>query len=93
MCQEECTSCHKVEARADVKQVRAIAAVAAAGWDPAALRKEQLTDPDIGPVIHGVETGQRPEWKDIADCNPTYKSYWAQRKSLAVRNSILEHKW
>jgi hypothetical protein len=36
-CQEECTYFHKVEARADVKQVRVIAAVAVAGWNPAAL--------------------------------------------------------
>jgi hypothetical protein len=36
--------CHKVEARADVKQVRAIVAVATASWDPAALRTEHLTD-------------------------------------------------
>jgi hypothetical protein len=41
---EECTYCLKVEARADVKQVRAIAAGGAAGWDPAALRREQLND-------------------------------------------------
>jgi hypothetical protein len=41
-CQEECIDCHKVETRADIKQVQAIAAIAAAGWDPAALRSEQL---------------------------------------------------
>jgi hypothetical protein len=58
--------------------VRAIAAVAADGWDPVALRREQLDDPDVGPILQEVETGQRPEWKDIADRSPTYKSYWAQ---------------
>jgi hypothetical protein len=39
-CQEKCTHCHKVAARADVKQIRAIANVAAVGWDLAALRTE-----------------------------------------------------
>jgi hypothetical protein len=39
-CEEECTHCHKVETRADVKQVRAIAALHAAGWGPVALKKE-----------------------------------------------------
>jgi hypothetical protein len=53
--------CHKVEARADVKQVRAIAAVAAAGWDPMAQRTEQLNDPDIGSILQEVEKGQRPQ--------------------------------
>jgi hypothetical protein len=92
-CQEECTHCLKVEARADIKHIPAIAAVAAPGWDPATLRMEQLNDPDIGPILQEVETRQWPEWKDIAECSPTYKSYWAQWKSLAVRNGILERNW
>jgi hypothetical protein len=79
-CQEECTHCHKVESRAYVKQIRAITIVAGAGWDPVALRMEQLNDPDIGPILQEVEAGQRPVWKDNADRSPTYKSYWAQWK-------------
>jgi hypothetical protein len=34
---------------------------------------EQLSDPDIGPILKEVETGQHPEWKDIADQSFTYK--------------------
>jgi hypothetical protein len=64
-----------------------------AGCNPVALRTEQLNDPDIGPILQEAETGQRPEWKDILDRSPTYKSYWAQWKSLAVRNGILERNW
>jgi hypothetical protein len=41
--------CHKVEAGADVKQLRAIAAATAEDWDPVTLRTDQLNDPDIGP--------------------------------------------
>jgi hypothetical protein len=40
-CQGKCTHCHKFEALPDIKQVQAAMAVAAAGWDPAALRTEQ----------------------------------------------------
>jgi hypothetical protein len=58
-----------------------------------ALRADQLNNPDIGPILREVETGRRPEWKDIADQSPTYKSYWAQWKSLAVRNGVLERHW
>jgi hypothetical protein len=36
--------CHKVEARADVKELLAIVVSAAARWDPAAFRTEQLND-------------------------------------------------
>jgi hypothetical protein len=58
-CQEECTHCHKVEAGADVKQVQDIAAVAAAGYNPAALRTEQLNYQDTGSILWEAETGQR----------------------------------
>jgi hypothetical protein len=64
-----------------------------AGWDPVVLRMEKLNDPDIGPILQEIETGQRPARKNIADRSPTYKCYWAQWKSLAVRNGILERNW
>jgi hypothetical protein len=79
--------------QADVKQVQAFAAVAAAGWDPAALRTEQVDIQDIGPILEEVETRQQPEWKDITDCSPMYQSYWAEWKFLTVRNGILECHW
>jgi hypothetical protein len=43
--------------------------------------------------LEEVETGQRPEGKDIAGHSPTYKSYWAQWKFLAETNGILERHW
>jgi hypothetical protein len=73
-CGEECTHSHKIEAAADVNQIRAITAVAAAGWDPAALRTEQLNDQNVGPILEEVETRQRPEWKDIATPSPRTKA-------------------
>jgi hypothetical protein len=76
----------------NVKQIRAIAAVATAGWDPATLRTEQLNDQDTGPILEEVNIGQPLEWKHIANRSPTYRSYWAQWISL-VRISILEHQW
>jgi hypothetical protein len=47
----------------------------------------------MGPLLQEVEAGQRPEWKDIADRSPTYKGYWAQWKSLVVRDGVLERLW
>jgi hypothetical protein len=85
--------CHKVEERADVKQVRAIAALPAVGWDAVSLRTENLNDPDIGPILQEVETGERSEWKDIADRSPTYKIHRAQWNSPAVTHDILERNW
>jgi hypothetical protein len=40
-----------------------------------------------------AHSGGNRDRADIVDCSPTYKSYWAQRKSLAVRNGILERHW
>jgi hypothetical protein len=48
-----------------------------------------VNDQNIGAILEKVETGQRPEWKDIAHSSPKYKSYWAPWKSLAVKNGIL----
>jgi hypothetical protein len=39
-CQEECTHRHRMEERADVNEVPAIAAIAPTGLDPAALRRK-----------------------------------------------------
>jgi hypothetical protein len=44
-----------------------------------------------GKILQEVEAGQHPKWKDIAGRSPIYKSYWAQWKSLMVRDGMLEH--
>jgi hypothetical protein len=36
---------------------------------------------------------KHPEWKGIADRCPIYESYWAQWKSLVVRDGELERHW
>jgi hypothetical protein len=43
--------------------------------------------------VEEVETGQHPERKGITNHRLAYKDYWAQWKSLALRNGILEHHW
>jgi hypothetical protein len=77
--------------RADSKQVReAVEAVAAVDRHPAALRREQLNDQDTRPIFKKVETEQCPERKSIAYCSPNRKNYWGKRRSLALRNGLLE---
>jgi hypothetical protein len=56
-------------------------------------RREQLPDDEMGPLLQEVEAGRRTEWKDIAERSPTYKRYWAQWKSLVVRDGVLERLW
>jgi hypothetical protein len=55
--------------------------------------RKQLSDRDVGLLLQETEAGQHLEQKDTADSSPTYKSYWAQRKSLAVRDGIEKHHW
>jgi hypothetical protein len=38
------------------------------------LRREWLGDGSMGSILRGVMAGQCPEWKNIADHSPTYKS-------------------
>jgi hypothetical protein len=38
------------------------------------LRREWLDDGSVGLILCGVTAGQCPEWNDIADHSPTYKS-------------------
>jgi hypothetical protein len=53
------------------------------------VRREQLAEDDVGQLLKEVEA-RRPGWEDINDRRPNYKSYWAQWKSLTVRNGLLE---
>jgi hypothetical protein len=74
-------------------KIPVVTTAAAEGWDRAALRREQLADDDVGQLLKEVEAGQRPEWRDISDRSLVYKTYWAQWKSLAVRDGVLERHW
>jgi hypothetical protein len=47
----------------------------------------------MGQILQEVEAGKRPDRKDIADRSPIYKIYWAQCKSVAVRDGVLERHW
>jgi hypothetical protein len=92
-CPEGCSHCQKIERRSESLKVRIITTAAADGWDRASLRREQLADDEMEPLLQEVEAGRRPEWKDIADRSPTYKGYGAQWKSLVERDGVLERFW
>ncbi|KAJ4451749.1 hypothetical protein ANN_03220, partial [Periplaneta americana] len=66
-CPDGCKHCLKVEEQDGAHAVGAIAAQPSPGWDNAAIRREQLEDPNIGQLLRDVESGQRPVWADIAN--------------------------
>jgi hypothetical protein len=71
---ELCNDYQCVVAQADIKQIRTVVSVASVGLDPAALKIEQLNVRYIRPILEEAEMGQRPEWKDIEDCNAMHKT-------------------
>jgi hypothetical protein len=79
--------------RADGQRVRVVAAALADGWEPQALRKDQLADNDLRQLMLEMEAGRRPGWKAISDRGPTYESYWVQWKSLTLRNGVVVRHW
>ena len=74
-CPEGCSHCQKVELRSGEPRARMVVTAPADGWDQQALRTEQLAENDLGPLIQEIETGRRPEWRDISIRGPIYKSY------------------
>ncbi|GFX36760.1 retrovirus-related Pol polyprotein from transposon 412 [Trichonephila clavipes] len=58
------------------------------------VRKHQLADPEIKPIIEFKESfDEKPNWQDIAPFHPTTKRYWALWDSLHLRNSVLYRRW
>ncbi|GFX96440.1 retrovirus-related Pol polyprotein from transposon 412 [Trichonephila clavipes] len=63
-------------------------------WSDESVRKDQLADPEIKPIIEFKESsGEKPSWQDIAPFYPTTKRYWALWDSLHLRNGVLYRKW
>jgi hypothetical protein len=62
-------------------------------WDHDGLKREQLDDNDMGPILQEVKAGECPKWEAIADCCPIHKGYWAQQNSLVVRDVTLGLHW
>jgi hypothetical protein len=67
-------------------------AIATASWGPAIIQRKQLCNPEVGPILE-ADIGNHLEWKYTDDHSLTYKVYWAQWKSLAVRDCILKRHW
>ncbi|GFW78230.1 integrase_H2C2 domain-containing protein [Trichonephila clavipes] len=63
-------------------------------WSDESIRKDQLADPEIKPIIELKKSSdEKPSWQDIASAHPTTKRYWALWDSLHLRNVILYRKW
>ncbi|GFX54381.1 retrovirus-related Pol polyprotein from transposon 412 [Trichonephila clavipes] len=63
-------------------------------WSDESIRKDQLADSEIKPIIEFKKSSdEKPCWQDIAPFHPTTKRYWALWDSLHLRNGVLYRKW
>lgn len=89
-CPLECRQCAGHEGK---ECVQAIVMEVPAEWSDAAVRKDQLEDADIGPVLSAVELGVRPTRAEVAGTSEVAKCYFAQWDSLFVENGVLSRRW
>ncbi|KAK3927623.1 Transposon Ty3-I Gag-Pol polyprotein [Frankliniella fusca] len=60
---------------------------------PTEMRKAQLLDPDLMPIIMAVEENKRPDFQEIVGCSLKTRSLWLQFKSLVVHNGLLYRRY
>ncbi|GFX69652.1 retrovirus-related Pol polyprotein from transposon opus [Trichonephila clavipes] len=95
---ESCKHCSRIEKKFDgkdpiVRQVTALLTSALDPWSDESIRKDQLADPEIKPIIEFKESSdEKPSWQDIASLYPTTKRYWALWDSLHLRIGVLYRK-
>ena len=53
------------------------------------LRKKQLEDSDISPVLKWLESGSRPIGPEVAASSPATWHYWLYRGSLKITDGVL----
>ncbi|GFY32809.1 retrovirus-related Pol polyprotein from transposon opus [Trichonephila clavipes] len=98
-CPENCKYCSRIEKKFGIRdaivcQVTAPPTSALDPWSDESIRKDQLADPEIKPMIEFKESSdEKPSWQDIAPFHPTKKRYWALWDSLHLRNGVLYRKW
>ncbi|GFS95337.1 retrovirus-related Pol polyprotein from transposon opus [Trichonephila clavipes] len=98
-CPEICKYCSRIEKNFGVigpivRQVTTPSTSALDLWSDESVRKDQLADPEIKPIIEFKESSdEKPSWQVIASFHPTTKRYWALWDSLHLRNGVLYQKW
>lgn len=88
-CGGSCSYCEKV----DTKEVRRTS-VQIEDWTTDDLRRDQLDDVVIGPILKLLESrSDRPTWEEVSALGPDSKTLWAQWNSLRLENGLLKRAW
>ncbi|GFU35238.1 integrase_H2C2 domain-containing protein [Trichonephila clavipes] len=97
-CPESCKYCSRIEKKfgvidLTVRQVTTPSTSALDPWTDESVRKDQLADPEIIPILEFKESfDEKPSWQDIVSFHPTTKRYWDLWDSLNLRNGVLYRK-
>ena len=63
-------------------------------WDSASLSKDQLQDPDIGPIYNLFASGEcRPNWDSVAHMSEHSKTLWRQWSRLVMESGVLKRRF
>ncbi|GFX59834.1 retrovirus-related Pol polyprotein from transposon 412 [Trichonephila clavipes] len=98
-CPEKCKYCSRIEKKFGVidpivHQITTPSTSALDPWSDESVRKDQMADPEIKPIIEFKESSdEKPSWQDIFPFHVTTKCYWALWDSLHLRNGVLYQKW
>ena len=58
------------------------------------IRKEQLRDGDIKPILQWKEESDiRPQWKEVSHYSSSVKTYWINWNLLEIKDGILVRRW
>ncbi|GFW54026.1 retrovirus-related Pol polyprotein from transposon 412 [Trichonephila clavipes] len=97
-CLDSCKHCSRIEKKfgvidQTVRQVTTPSTSALDPWTDENVRKDQLADPEIKPILEFKElSDEKTSWQDITPFHPTTKRYWALWDSLHLRNGVLYRK-
>ena len=62
-------------------------------YNPVVLRRKQLADLDIAPVLKWKESGKRPFGPEVCVSIPTTRHYWSSWDLLVIEKGILMRKF
>ncbi|GFU66149.1 retrovirus-related Pol polyprotein from transposon 412 [Trichonephila clavipes] len=78
-CPESCKYCSRIEKKfGEIDPIVCQVTTALAPCSDGSVRKDQLADPEIKPILEFKESSdEKSSWQDIAPFHPTTKRYWA----------------
>ena len=97
--QRETTHDKRVNNRGNPQQLsgRGSSRKSTGGWkliyNPVVLRRKQLEDPDIAPILKWKDSGRRPFGQEVCASSPAMRHYWSSWELLVIKNGMLMRKF